>query len=60
MQRRISRPIQIGDVTIGGGAPVVVQSMTSTDTRDARSTFSQIKELEECGCEVIRVAVPDM
>lgn len=58
--RRISKPIQIGDVTIGGGAPVVVQSMTSTDTRDARSTINQIKELEECGCEVIRVAVPDM
>ena len=58
--RRISKPIQIGDVTIGGGSPIVVQSMTSTDTRDVRSTINQIKELEECGCEVIRVAVPDM
>lgn len=59
IKRRISKPIQIGGVAIGGGAPIVVQSMTSTDTRDARSTINQIKELEECGCEVIRVAVPD-
>jgi len=60
LKRRISKAIKIGGVTIGGGAPVVVQSMTNTDTRDARSTIKQIKELEECGCEVIRVAVPDM
>lgn len=58
--RRISKAINIGDVTIGGGAPIVVQSMTNTDTRDARATINQIKELEDCGCELIRVAVPDM
>jgi len=58
--RRISKPIQIGSVTVGGGAPVVVQSMTSTDTRDVRSTVNQIKKLEECDCELVRVAVPDM
>ena len=57
--RRVSKPIQIGRVTIGGGAPIVVQSMTKTDTRDIMSTVTQIKELEECGCQVIRVAVPD-
>ncbi|HEX9976897.1 MAG TPA: flavodoxin-dependent (E)-4-hydroxy-3-methylbut-2-enyl-diphosphate synthase [Dehalococcoidales bacterium] len=57
--RRISKPIQIGPVTIGGGAPIVVQSMTNTDTRDVASTIRQIKELEEADCEVIRVAVPD-
>ncbi len=57
--RRISKPIQIGDVTVGGGAPVVVQSMTKTDTRDSRATIEQIKELEQYGCELIRVAVPD-
>ena len=57
--RRISKVIQIGQVTIGGGAPIVVQSMTNTDTRDVISTIRQIKELEEAGCEVIRVAVPD-
>jgi len=58
-KRRLSRPIQIGNVTIGGGAPVVVQSMTKTDTRDVKSTINQIKELEDFGCELIRVAVPD-
>ncbi len=58
-QRRISRPVQIGGITVGGGAPVVVQSMTSTDTRDVRATVAQIKELEDCGCELVRVAVPD-
>jgi (E)-4-hydroxy-3-methylbut-2-enyl-diphosphate synthase len=58
-QRRISKPIQIGKVTIGGGAPIVVQSMTKTDTRDVMSTIAQIKELEDCGCELVRVAVPD-
>jgi (E)-4-hydroxy-3-methylbut-2-enyl-diphosphate synthase len=57
--RRISKPIQIGTVTIGGGAPIVVQSMTNTDTRDVVSTIRQIKELEEADCEVVRVAVPD-
>jgi len=49
MRRRASRPIKIGDVTIGGGAPVAVQSMTKTDTRDARATTAQIRELAECG-----------
>ena len=58
--RRISKPVQIGKVTVGGGAPIVVQSMTKTDTRDAKSTIDQIKELEDCGCELVRVAVPDM
>ncbi len=57
--RRISKPIQIGNVTVGGSAPIVVQSMTKTDTRDVMSTINQIKELEDCGCELVRVAVPD-
>jgi len=57
--RRTSKPIQIGSVTVGGNAPIVVQSMTKTDTRDVMSTINQIKELEECGCELVRVAVPD-
>ena len=59
MKRRMSKPIQIGGVTIGGGAPIVVQSMTKTDTRDVKATMEQIKELEACGCELVRVAVPD-
>ena len=58
--RRVSKPIRIGSVTIGGDSPIVVQSMTKTDTRDVMSTINQIKELEECGCELVRVAVPDM
>ncbi len=58
--RRKSKPIQIGQITIGGDAPIVVQSMTNTDTRDVMSTVAQIKELEEEDCELVRVAVPDM
>ncbi|MBZ4658164.1 MAG: ispG [Desulfacinum sp.] len=57
--RRPTRRIHIGRVPIGGGAPIVVQSMTNTDTRDARATISQIRRLERAGCEVVRVAVPD-
>ena len=58
IQRRKTKPLSIGNVTIGGGAPIVVQSMCSTDTRDVAATVQQIKELEEAGCEVVRVAVP--
>jgi len=58
-KRRISKSINVGNVTVGGGAPIVVQSMTKTDTRDVMSTIYQINELEECGCELVRVAVPD-
>lgn len=57
---RQSRQISIGDVKIGGGAPVSVQSMTITDTRDVTSTVAQIKRLEKAGCDIVRVAVPDM
>jgi (E)-4-hydroxy-3-methylbut-2-enyl-diphosphate synthase len=60
INRRISKAIQIGDVKIGGDAPIAVQSMTKTDTRDAQATIDQIKELEEWGCEIIRCAVPDI
>ena len=56
---RVSRSIRVGNVIVGGGAPVSVQSMSKTDTRDVLSTVNQIRELEECGCEIIRVAVPD-
>lgn len=59
-ERRISRALQVGTVTVGGTAPIVVQSMCNTDTRDVMSTVRQIKELEEVGCEIIRVAIPDM
>jgi (E)-4-hydroxy-3-methylbut-2-enyl-diphosphate synthase len=57
--RRTSKAIHVGGVTVGGNAPISVQSMAKTDTRDAVATIHQIKELEEYGCEIIRVAVPD-
>ncbi len=50
----------MGNVPVGGGNPIPVQSMTKTDTRDVRSTIRQIKALAEAGCEIIRIAVPDM
>lgn len=53
------RQIHVGDVAIGGGAPVSVQSMTNTDTRDAEATLGQIRSLAAYGCEMVRVAVPD-
>ena len=57
--RRQSKPIRVGTVTIGGDAPVIVQSMAKTDTRDIQATVTQIKELTDCGCEIVRIAVPD-
>lgn len=57
--RRISRPVKIGNLVIGGSNPIRVQSMTKTDTRDVETTTEQILALEEKGCEIIRVAVPD-
>ncbi len=59
MMRRTCKQLRIGQVTVGGGTPIVVQSMTKTDTRDVTATINQIKELEDCGCEIVRVAVPD-
>ena len=57
--RRQSRMVMVGDVQIGGGAPIAVQSMTNTFTKDVKSTVNQILKLEEAGCEIIRVAVAD-
>ncbi|MFA5374983.1 MAG: flavodoxin-dependent (E)-4-hydroxy-3-methylbut-2-enyl-diphosphate synthase [Dehalococcoidia bacterium] len=59
MRRRKSKPINIGNVIVGGGAPIVIQSMAKTDTRDAKATIRQIKQLERCGCQLVRVAIPD-
>ncbi len=56
----MSKKIQVGSVTVGGGAPVAIQSMCNTNTADVNATVSQILALEEAGCEIIRVAVPDM
>jgi (E)-4-hydroxy-3-methylbut-2-enyl-diphosphate synthase len=57
--RRPSRPVRVGDVQIGGDAPVVVQTMTNTDTADAGATIEQIAQLADAGAEIVRVAVPD-
>lgn len=57
--RKKTRRIYVGNVPIGDGAPVAVQSMTNTDTRDVRATLGQIAELAGAGCEIVRVAVPD-
>lgn len=57
MQRQ-TRQIFLGNVPIGGGAPVVIQSMTNTDTADAEKTLAQIRELADAGCQIIRSAVP--
>ena len=59
-QRRVTKPVFVGGVQIGGDAPISVQSMTKTDTRDVAATVRQVRELEEAGCEIIRCAVPDM
>ena len=59
IQRRKTRQISIGSVKVGGDAPVSVQSMTKTDTRDIRKTVDQIRRLERAGCEIVRVAIVD-
>ncbi len=55
-----TKQIRVRDVLVGGGAPVSVQSMTNTDTRDAEKTLTQIKALADAGCDIVRCAVPDM
>ena len=60
MKRRVTKALQVGDVQVGGDAPVSVQSMTKTDTRDVAATVDQIRHMEDAGCEIVRCAVPDM
>jgi (E)-4-hydroxy-3-methylbut-2-enyl-diphosphate synthase len=57
--RRLTRRIRIGSVEVGGGAPVSVQTMTKTDTRDVAATLAQIREAAAAGCDIVRLAVPD-
>ena len=59
-QRKRTREISVGHVKIGGNAPIAIQSMTTTHTGDAKSTIAQINELSKAGCEIVRVAVPDI
>ena len=56
----MKKSVKVGNLVIGGNAPITVQSMTTTDTRDAKSTIAQIKQLEDVGCDIIRVAVLDL
>ena len=58
-ERKQTRLIHVGHVPIGGNAPIAVQSMTNTDTRDVSATVLQIERLSEAGCEIIRLAIPD-
>jgi (E)-4-hydroxy-3-methylbut-2-enyl-diphosphate synthase len=58
--RRKTRAVRVGRLTIGGDAAIVVQSMTKTDTRDVARTVEQIQQLEAAGCEIVRLAVPDI
>ena len=60
IQRMHTKTVQIGDRIIGGGHPILIQSMTNTKTQDVAATVAQILELERAGCEIIRCAVPDM
>jgi len=59
IKRKNTRQIKVGNVKVGGNAPVVVQSMTNTFTQDVQATVSQIQHLEAAGCEIARIAVPD-
>lgn len=59
MTRRVSKEVNIGGVVIGGNNPIAIQSMCNTKTWDVQGTVAQIKALEEAGCEIIRVTVPD-
>ena len=60
MERKDTRQVKVGSVLLGGKAPVVIQSMTNTDTRNVEATLDQIRALHVAGCEIIRCAVPDM
>lgn len=57
--RRMTGLVKVGDVPIGGGSPIAVESMTKTDTRNIKATIAQIKRLENVGCNIVRIAVPD-
>jgi (E)-4-hydroxy-3-methylbut-2-enyl-diphosphate synthase len=60
MQRKITRPVKVGNLQIGGGAPIWVQSMTKCDTRNVTAVIEEIRKLEEAGCDIVRVAAPTM
>lgn len=57
--RRKTRAVRIGNVTIGGNAPIAIQSMTNTDTKEVAATIAQVQRLQDAGCDVVRITVPD-
>ena len=57
--RRNSRQIKVGDILVGGGAPISVQSMTNTITSDVAATISQVPALEDAGADIVRISCPD-
>lgn len=60
IKRNETKKVRVGDIYIGGDSPITIQSMTTTDTRNISSTVNQIKQLEEAGCDIVRVAVVDI
>ena len=60
MERKLTKEVNINGLMMGGNNPVIIQSMCNTDTRDVDATVKQILALEEAGCELVRVAIPDM
>ena len=59
IKRKITKKIKVGNVSVGGDAPITVQSMTNTLTTDIKGTISQIHSLEEAGADIVRVSCPD-
>ena len=59
-ERRYSRAVRLGGLTVGGNSPVSVQSMTNTDTHDVEATYSQVMRLSEAGCDIVRITAPDL
>lgn len=57
--RRVSKEVRIGNICIGGNNPIAIQSMTNTDTHNNEATLTQIRSLESCGCDIVRITVPD-
>ena len=60
IKRRISRQIYVGDVAVGGDAPISVQSMTNTETCDVDATVAQVKAIQDAGADIVRISVPSM
>ena len=57
--RRVSKPVHVGDVQVGGDAPIAVQSMCATITENVDATVAQLEQLKEAGCDIVRIAIPD-